>query len=200
MTISITIAHTKTDAENEAQIQALLGLVDTIGTEVTWEEPDVDEEGNQLETTHTETATIYHYQFKNVPQEHTILFFQAVPYGVMKPASYGLLLQAQGCGGVLYGPGDAQRGLTRFFNWGLKRGIDRGGDIAIFLTDPADLTATKLRSALADLKENSGLVERTWGRIATKKALLQIGQLKEDRTLAQAITDYKSRLTAGGLE
>jgi hypothetical protein len=195
MTIAVTVVHNKTNAENEAQIQALLALVDTIPTTVTWD--ITDDEGI---VTGQDSAVLYHYQFKNVAQEHRVIFFQVVPHGVTQPPSYPELLKADGCGGVMYGPEDAQRGLPRFFNWGLKRGVDRGADIAIFLIDAADLTALKLKNALLDLKENSGYVERPWGRIVTKRALREIGQLKEDRTLAQAIQDYKDRLVAGGLE
>lgn len=195
ITIAVTIAHTGTDVENEAQLQALLSHVQTVYETVTWD--TYDEAG---EVTGQESAQVPHYEISNAQREHRVIFFQVVPYGKTKPASYDLFLNAEGCGGVLYGPEDAQRGANRFFNWGLKRGVDRGADIAIFLSDPASFTPLKLRNALADLKESSGLVERTWGRIVTKRALREIGQLREDRTLAQAMSDYKARLTAGGLE
>lgn len=209
MTIAITLVHNKTPEENEAQISALLTHVVKVGEEVSWDEPVLDEngqpvteldgEGNPVVQTETKTATVYHYEFANLARDHRVLFFQVVPYGVDRPANYDELMQADGCGGVLYGPEDANLRPSRFANWGLKRGVDRGADLSIYLEDPASVTPLKLRNALADLRENSGLVERAWGRIITRRALLQIGQLKEDRTWSEAITEYKARLTQGGL-
>jgi hypothetical protein len=88
----------------------------------------------------------------------------------------------------------------RFFNWALKRGFDNGAEISIYLQDPSALTGTKARQALQKLVNNTEFVEESWGKIGTLKLLKQIGQLKEDRSFAEAITDFKARVTQGGLK
>lgn len=181
--IAVTIVHNKTPEQNEAQIQALLPLVEKI-----------EDFSTNPET--GETYTTYHYQIKQLSITHEVRFYQVIPHGVDNPPSL-YLLDSFKC---FYGPEDQDKGETRFFNWGLKRGTDHGADISVYLQDPVALTQVKLRQALSLLKDNTEFVETTWGKIGTLKLLKQIGQLKEDRSFSEAVTNYRTRINQGGLK
>lgn len=198
--LAVVIVHNKTSSENEAQITALASLLQPHTITV----PELDEAGNEIGTSDVFT----HYTVKNLTQiEHEIKVFQIIPYQptntsdpyeAEKPANMNLLVSHN----VYYGKNDTDKVGThpRFFNWGLKRGTDYGADVAIYLADPVALTATKARNALGKLTNNTEFVEEAWGKLATKKLLQLIGQLKEDKTFTEAINDYKTRITEGGLK
>lgn len=213
--IAVTITHNKTDLENEAQITKLLSLV-TIQS-VTSEEPQyttetktrfvpqIAEDGSEIlvEEQYQESVplldikgnpvtasfTSYFYTFTALPIEHEVKFYQIVPYGVTKPSNLDLLDSHK----VFYGEGDADKGETRFYNWGTKRGIDHGADISVYLQDPVNLTLLKLRNQLQVLTGDDFL-EPTWGKIISSKYFLRKGQLDESKTLVQAVSELKQRV------
>lgn len=190
MTIAVTIVHNKTDQENEAQITALSSLL-----EVAFDIFDeTDEQGNVI----GQIQVPYH-KIIGLDIDHRVKVFQVIPFGVTSPPS----IYAINSGGIVYyGVGDENKVGThpRFFNWGLKRGTDNGAEIAVYLQDPASLTGTKARQALAKLRNDTEFVEESWGKIATLRLLKEVGQLKEDRTFSEAVTDYKGRISQGGLK
>lgn len=187
MKIAITLVHNKTDAQNEAQLQAILPLIEQIEDV----HDELDENGQVIGQYST-----FHYQIKALPIEHEVRFYQVIPHGVTHPPSLDLLDSHK----VFYGPEDSSKGETRFFNWGLKRGTDHGADLSVYLADPVALTQTKLRNALSLLKNDTEYVETAWGKIGTLKLLKQVGELKEDRGLSEAVSDYKTRISQGGLK
>jgi len=181
--IAITIVHNKSNAQNQAQITALLPFVEKIT-----DGPFTDPESGASWTT-------FHYQLKDLAIEHEVRFFQVVPNGVTPPANlYDLDSQK-----VFYGPEDATKGATRFFNWGLKRSIDSGVDVACYLIDPTQLTAAKLQAGLDLLRDGTEFIDRTWVKLMTRRLLRVVGQLIEQGTLNQAITDYKTRMAEKGV-
>lgn len=183
MKIAVTIVHNKTPEQNEAQIAALLPLVEQITD--TYTDPESGE-----------TFAAYHYELKTLALDHEVRFYQVIPHGVTPPPNLYDLDSAK----VFYGPEDAQRGAPRFFNWGLKRGIDQGADIVVYLADPTQLTPNKLRQGINALKDDVELIDLPWVKLITKRALWMIGQLREDGTLTEKLGEYKERVIRGGLK
>lgn len=214
MIIAITIVHNKTPEQNEAQIQALLARLAIV--KETFHQPVyenyefTDEEGNiqtgtrektdENGTVITEPYEIPHFEFAGLNIPHSVILFQVLPYGGSKPPSYYQLMSVPNCGGVEYGPEDQSKGQPRFFNWGLKRGIDHGADISCYLADPTQLTAQKIRQGIEALKNDVELIDLPWVKLVTKRALKVIGQLREDGTLSEKLSEYKNRMIQGGLK
>lgn len=190
MNLAIILTHNKTDAENAAQIEAILPLI----TKVTETVPVYPPEGGDP----IGTQDIYHYELKGLSIPHELRCYQIVPFGVTPPANIRLIDSHN----VLYGKGDEDKtgDHPRFFNWGLKRATDYGAEIAVYLEDPSQLTGTKVRNAVAKLVNDTEYVETTWGRLGTLRLLKEVGQLREDRTFTQAISDLKTRVTQKGLK
>lgn len=185
--LAITLIHNKSNAQNQAQITALKSLLTTV----------TDGPFTDSETGATWTTT--HHEITGLAIPHTVKVYQIIPFGVTPPPNR---YEVNSGGIVYYGKGDEDKTgeHPRFFNWGLKRGTDNGADVSVYLTDPANLTATKARNALNKLVNDTEFVEETWGKIGTLKLLKQIGQLKEDRTFTQAVSDFKTRVVQGGLK
>lgn len=175
MVISVTLVHNKTDAENAAQVTALANLLTLVNDD-----------------------TGYYHTVTLAGETHEIRVFQIVPFGVTPPAN---IYSINSGGIVYYGEGDNDKigSHPRFFNWGLKRGTDRGASVSIYISDPSVLTGTKLRQSLGKLINDTELVEEPWGKLATLRLLKQVGQLKEDRDFTSAITDLKQRVVEKGL-
>lgn len=198
MKIAITLVHNKTDSENVAQIEAAKLLVDEVKVPAFTN----DESGTSVPIVDPESGIqkqiLIGYKIKNLAIDHMVKFFQVFPYGVTPPANYNDIDSHK----VFYGKGDEDKtnDHPRFFNWGLKRGTDNGADISVYLSDPAALTSTKVRTALNGLKNDTEFIEEAWGKIGTLKLLREVGQLKEDRSLTQAITDLKTRVVEKGLK
>lgn len=190
MNLAIVLCHNKSNAENVAQIDAILPLVEKI-TEMV---PVFPPEGGSP----IGTQEIYHYEIKNLSIPHEVRFYQIVPFGVTPPPNLRLLDSHN----VYFGNGDEDKtgDHPRFFNWGLKRATDYGADIAVYLQDPTQLTTTRLRNAVAKLVNDTEFIEATWGKLGTLRLLKIVGQLKEDRTFTQAISDLKTRVTQKGLK
>lgn len=191
MKIAVTLIHNKTPQENEAQIASLLSLVTRVATTVT--EDQFDEEGNLIGQASFE---VYHYEFTGFGVPHEVRFYHVVPYGVTIPTNLDLLDGYK----VFYGPEDQDKAGPRFFNWGLKRGIDQGSDISCYLLDPAQLTPQKLRQGIQALKNDVELIDLPWVKLVTKRAMAVIGQLREDGQLADKLAEYKDRIVRGGLK
>ena len=185
--LAITLVHNKSSQQNFDQIEALLPLV----TKVTETIPRYDDQGVQVGT-----YEIYHYEITNLQIPHTVRFYQVIPHGVTPPSNLYQLDSAK----VFYGPEDADKGETRFFNWGLKRGTDQGADISIYLHNPQQLTRAKLRSALNRMVNNTELVDTLWCKVASVRVLTRIGQMKEDKPFSDGLRDLKDRITKGGLK
>lgn len=185
--ISVTIVHNKTDAENAAQITALQSLLTEV-TDGPFTNPDTGE-----------TWTTIHHEITGLNIEHEVKVYQIVPYGVTPPANRYTINSG---GIVYYGEGDQDKigNHPRFFNWGLKRGTDNGADISVYLSDPVGLTAVKARGAIGKIRNDVEFVEETWGKLATLRLLKEVGQLREDRSFTEAITEYKTRVVGKGLK
>lgn len=191
MKLAITITHNKTDAENEAQITALLPLV----TKITDLNPEFDEQGNQIGSFET-----YHYELKGLNIPHEVRFYQVVPFGVTPPPSLYKLDSHK----VFYGKGDEDKtgDHPRFFNWGLKRGTDNGADISLYLEDASKFDPAKIMAMLEKLANKADpteFAENVSGKLATLRLLKEVGQLKEDRAMSEAITELKTRVAQGGM-
>lgn len=186
MKIAVTLVHNKTPQENEAQIDALLQLVERVTDTLTDEET-----GEQFD--------VYHYQFTDLATPHEVRFYHVVPFGVDRPANLDELDGHK----VLYGPEDQDKGETRFFNWGLKRGTDHGAEISLYLEDASKLKPKDLAKTLEkllDKADKTEFVEDASGKLATVRILKEVGQLDETKTKAQAISAYKTKIAEGGLE
>lgn len=202
MKLAITLVHSKTPEENEAQAQALLSLVERIEQthpelDPLSGEPILDELGQPL------TYVTFYYRLKDLDLEHAIHVYQVVPFGVARPPSSNLVQAIPGRL-VEYGQGDEDKTgeHPRFFNWGIKRGTDDGADVSLYLTTPAGLNLQRLKGHLTAIErrpDNVDFIEDSFGKIGTLRLLKRIGQLKEDRSFSEAITDYKSRISGGGL-
>jgi hypothetical protein len=194
MKIAVTVVHNKTDSENEAQIDALLGMVSKVIETITQDQ--FDEEGNVIGQ---ESFEVYHYEFTNLSIPHEVKFYHVIPYGVTKPANLDQLDGHK----VFYGEGDQDKGETRFFNWGLKRGTDHGADISLYLEDVSQLNPKTLQQTFEELKSKANskeFAEVDCGKMVTVKLLKELGQLDETKGKAAAITEYKAKITMEGLE
>lgn len=186
MKIAVTLVHNKPD--NEAQIDTILSLVKRVTDTITQDQ--VDEEGN---VTGQESFDVYHYEFTDLKISHEVRFYHIVPFGVTKPANLDQLDGHK----VFYGPEDQDKGETRFFNWGLKRGTDHGAEISLYLEDvsklkPKDLAKTLEK--LVDKDDKTEFSEETCGKLATVKLLKEVGQLNETKEKAEAFTEYKAKM------
>jgi hypothetical protein len=190
MKISITLVHNKTDEENITQIEALASFL----TMVQDFHDQYDEEGNIVGQYST-----YHQELTGLDIPHEIRVYQVIPFGVTPPPNrYSI-----NTGGIVeFGQGDNDKidNHPRFFNWGLKRGIDQGADISVFLIDPSQLTANKIKQGINALKNDVELIDLPWVKLITKRALRVIGQLKEDGSLNEELIEYKDRMIRGGLK
>lgn len=180
ISLAVVIVHNGTNTQNEAVINAILSRIERFESE----EPETG-------------ITTSHYEITALNREHVVRFYQIIPFGVTPPSNLDLLDSHK----VFYGAGDENKTGThpRFFNWGLKRATDYGADVVIYVQDASRLTAANLRTALDKLINNTEFVEEQFGKVATLRLLRLIGQLKEDRNFTQAINDYKTRITRGGL-
>ena len=198
MQIAVVIVHNKTDAENQAQIDLVKSLIDEV------REPlfTFDDSGNQIplldEETGTQLTSLTGYKVKGLSIDHLIRFYQIIPFGVTPPPNLYELDSHK----VFYGAGDEDKtgNHPRFFNWGLKRGTDYGADICIYLDNLPQFTATKARQALQKFTNDTEFVEATFGKLASLRLLKEVGLLKEDRNLTEAISDLKTRTTGKGLK
>lgn len=195
MIIAIVIVHNKNAAGNRNQITALASHL----TEV--RETRLDENGAVIldEETGQPVQFLVGYRIQGIVRDHLCHLYQIVPFGINPPSNLYLLDSYK----VFYGAGDENKTGThpRFFNWGLKRGIDHGADVVIYLSDLASLTISDLddkAGRLADLLGTLIFTESTWGKMGHRRLLLRIGQLLEDRTFDQAVTELKARIAAQG--
>ena len=199
--LALVLTHNKTDAENQAQIEFLKPLIE----KQTVLNDEFDENGTvvgQFET--------YYYTLKGLVLPHELRVYQVVPYQPdNKSNPYIAILPANfhdiDAHNVQYGKGDEDKvgDHPRFFNWGLKRGTDYGADIAVSLDNYKKVNIDDLSvflNTLADPEDLLEFVENQSVKIGTLKLLKEVGQLKEDRPLTQAITDLKQRVTEKGLK
>lgn len=190
MTIAVVLVHNKTDAENIAQIDALKALIEV--NEEMFDE--YDSEGNVIGQ-----FTKTYYTLQGLSLDHRAIFLQIIPYGVTEPPNLYDIDSAK----VFYRLGDEDKTgkHPRFFNWGLKRGTDYGADICIYLDDYKKFDVSKLLpkiEKLSDKIDTTEFVDDTSCKVATLKMLKDVGQLKEDQTLSNAITDLKARVVEKG--
>lgn len=191
--LAITLVHNKTDAQNAAQIEAVKLMLEYAEEAI----PVFDENGVQTGT----TARPYD-KLTGLAIPHEIKVFQIVPYGVTPPPNR---YDINSGGIVYYGVGDEDKTGThpRFFNWGLKRGTDNGADVSIYLEDVTQFDISKLEKKLDKLinkNDDTEYAEDTYGKLATVKLLREVGQLKEDRSFVDAITELKGRVVEKGLK
>lgn len=167
MNIAITLVHNKSDQENIDQINTLKALL----TEVT--------DGPFTNPETGDSWTTIHHEITGLGTPHTVKVYQVVPYGVTPPPNRGEL---QSGGIVYYGAGDEDKtgNHPRFFNWGLKRGVDNGADVSLCIEDLSKLDFKKMLKKLqrvADKADPAEFEQDESGKIANL-AFLKKGGLK----------------------
>jgi hypothetical protein len=188
MNIAITLVHNKGNQKNSEQIEALKTFLKTV-VDGPFFDPN-------LQINYTTT----HHEIIGLPFPHTVKVYQAIPFGEEGPDNrYDL----NSGGMVYYRNGDENKvgDHPRFFNWGLKRGTDNGADISIYIDDYTKLDITDLAiylNSLIDPQDPHEFVDGKFGKLATLTLLKDIGQLKEDKSQAEAIADLKDRVVKGG--
>jgi hypothetical protein len=193
--LAITLVHNKTPQENEVQIAFSASRVTAVF--VPFDDPEATKQA------------FSHYEINGLNTPHSVQFFHVVPfqpenqsepYVAVRPSNMNLL--RGNC--VEYGRGDEDKVGThpRFFNWGLKRGTDYGADISLYLDLPENLNIGRLKNELLTLIDENDLtefIEDSFGKLGTLKLLKEVGQLREDLPLTDAISDLKTRVTGKGL-
>jgi hypothetical protein len=180
MVIAFVLVHDGTNLSNRQQIQALSTLIET----------HADNLGNDPDT--GEPVIDRYYTILGVTPSHRAIFLQVIPQGVQVPNNLRLIDSYN----VYYGA-DQPSHNRRFFNWGIKRAIELGADAVALIQNVSLLTAVDIDLTLANLRNQRIWEDRTWGRMITKR-LFAIGRLREDLTIAEAITNMKARLVAAG--
>lgn len=183
--LAITLLHNKSDAENEAQISTILGLVDRHTTEstemvrdrifkdveVTTTDPETGEEvitteqQESLGEEYQATFYTYYYTFKDFGIPHEVRFYHVVPHGVNRPANLDELDGQK----VIYGD-DFPMVEKTFFDWGLKRGTDHGAEVSIFVEDLSKLNFKSLIPKLqyiSDKNDPRSFSQETGAKIAS---------------------------------
>lgn len=185
MQIAVTIIHNKSDVENFNQIELVKQFIEEV------RESYIDENGEQHNI-------LLGYKVKGLTLDHIVRFFQIVPFGVTPPSNLYDIDSHK----VFYGKGDEDKigSHPRFFNWGLKRGTDYGADISIYLDNILQFNTRGAVQALQKLTGDTELVETTFGKIASKRLLQMVGQLKEDTNLDQALIYLKQKVIQKGLK
>lgn len=196
MKITITLIHNKSDKENQAQVEFFKDLIQEI-----IEDRGQDEDGNPI----TETYSV----FKDLDIPHTVEFYQITPFqpdNKSKPYNAVLTPNMHDLPGpnVQYGKGDEDKvgDHPRFFNWGLKRGTDYGGDISIYVPDVNDFNLDDLKyqvNSLIDPEDKHEFAESGSIKLATVKSLIEVGQLDETKPLDEAFTNLKERVIVKGM-
>src|SRR3990167_6944670 len=181
MNLAIVLIHNKTPQENEAQITALKLLLKEV-----IDGPFVDEVTG-------ETWTTIHHEIIGLGISHEVKVYQVIPFGVMPPPNR---YEVNSGGLVYYGKGDEDKvgEHPRFFNWGLKRGTDYGADIVIHMEDYKKFKAGDIPfyiSSLIDPTDKTEYIEDESAKYSTLKLLTIVGQLDENKTKLQAISEYK---------
>jgi len=185
--LAIVLVHNKGTVENRAQIDLLKSLIER----QTIINSDFDENGLEIGTFES-----YYYTLIGLPNR--VIFLQVFPFGVTPPSNKNVIDSY----GVFYGIGDESKTEPRFFNWGLKRATDYGADVVLQIDDMSKFDTTDLLDKLNTLTSPDNLmefIETAYGKIMTVKLLRIVGQLREDRNLSVALTDYKQRMTARGV-
>lgn len=177
MNISITLVHNKTDAENQAQIESLKSLLNTI--------EDIHDEFDENGEVVGQFST-FHQEFIGLNIPHVVKIYQVIPFGVTPPENRGDINSG---GIVYYGKGDEDKvgDHPRFFNWGAKRGIDQGADVSLYIDDVSKLNVTDLRATLNSKPE---FKEETFGKVISKEEFGK-GQLDEKKSLKDIISEKK---------
>lgn len=128
--------------------------------------------------------------------DHRFILIEIVPKDVTPP-SHSLLFTRR----VIYG-NDRPGTDGNFFNFGLSRGIDYlYADAAIYIENATTLSRVTIEASLAKLKENKEFLENeTFGKVATRRFFQAIRPILDDtKTLAEAVTRYKTRASQEGL-
>lgn len=190
MNLAIILTHNKSDQENIDQITNLRSLL----TDVPVEFNEYDEEGNVIGQ-----FTKVHHEI-GLPFPHEVKVYQVIPFGVTPPPNR---YEVNSGGLVYYGAGDEDKtgDHPRFFNWGLKRGTDGGGEVVVHIEDikkfSVDDLAIQLNSVI-DPDDKHEFVEDEAVKIASLKLLKEKGQLDETKTKEEAITELKQRVDGKG--
>lgn len=191
MKLAIVLIHNKGNLGNTLQIEVLKPLIEK---QTVLHSGQVDFKGNTIPDFET-----YYYTIKGLTIPHEAKFYQIVPFGVNPPTNLYDIDSYK----VFYGKGDEDKvgDHPRFFNWGLKRGTDYEADIVLQLDDVASLDILNLPAKLNALIEPTNpteFTEASYGRMATKKLLKEVGQLDEAKNFDAAIIDLKERVIKKG--
>lgn len=183
--VAIVLVHNKTPEENEAQIQALLAMVQRQSQD----HDEFDEKGEV-----TGSYQTFYYTLSDFP-DIELRFYHVVPYGVERPPSMDLLDGHK----VIYGAGDEDKtgDHPRFFNWGTKRATDFGAEAVIHLEDYTrfnpKLVITSLEKVL-DKNDSTEIVDDQSMKLVSVKFLREQGQLDETKTKTEAFEEYKGKV------
>lgn len=192
MIISIVLTHNKGARGNEEQIRKMISMVDD--HDILGMVDDVDDEGNKI----TEERRVGHYYtLKDLPDHH-VKFLHIVPFGVERPSNMDELDGHK----VLYGKGDEDKtgDHPRFYNWGLKRGTDLGGDVVLHIDNVSRFKPAQFSEKLGRLASKDELLnflEEPFGKASTRDLIVRIGQLKEEEQ--KPIDEFKRRIREQGL-
>lgn len=205
MNIAIVLTHNKGDKANSQQVDTLKTLLQEVlvplfntktndkGESV--EVPILDEQGIQKQG-------FSHYILTDLPLPHTVKVYQIIPFGVIPPPNR---YEVNSGGLVYYGKGDEDKvgDHPRFWNWGLKRGTDGGGEVVVQIEDmkkfDVDDLAVELNS-LIDPEDPHELVEDPSSKIASLKLLKEVGLIDENKSKEEGIAELKNKVVEKGLK
>lgn len=173
-TIGIVLVHNKTNNVNRAQIDAVRNNLEEFVV--------YDDEGNPA----------YFWRIKRLARSHAVKVFQVIPSGVPVPNN----MAGFDAYTIYY---DSAKPLARYFNVLLKRTVDWGCDLLLYIDDRNSFTASEVDFRLGRFVNNIVLLEPTWAKFVLKRVLLEVGQLREDTTIFEALADLRQRIVDRGM-
>lgn len=201
MKLAIILVHNKGNQGNIDQIEALKQYVESYQESVTTDDGPAFIQKCRFKDTQEEVDIIHVVPFQ--PENLKLNFTNpedglshAVYYEAKTPANFHDLYSY--C--VKYGIGDEDKVGThpRFFNWGLKRGTDRGADTVLYLADSTKFTPQKLAKKLAKLSDFDEDDYGTFGTLKLQRDNIGKEVLKESKPFPEAVAELKQKVARGG--
>lgn len=87
---------------------------------------------------------------------------------------------------------------NRYFNEGMRRGLDNGGAFVAIVTDYICLTPADLFAAISELTTTNVMMERPFGWVINQNCYAAGGLLSEEVGFEQAIASWKEAIIAAG--
>lgn len=128
MNLSIVIVHNKSKIINSSQIDYLNSIL-KINTEKHILYDDNEKEVGSYNT--------YYYTIDSIA-DSKVYVYQIIPYGIIPPENLYLIDSYK----VFYGKGDEDKtgDSSRFFNWGIKKSLENGADLILFVKNIKKIT------------------------------------------------------------